>query len=638
MKNRTKILSNRLVRGALLLLSISSLVAVVRWASLEHQDEMVHAASAAEDHSDHDHDKCEHAGESEAEHDAHVECDHSECAHAEESEAEHDAHAGHDHDEAAHAEESEAEHDAHVECGHSECSRAEESEAEHDAHAGHNHAESGPEGHVDEEGGLRLTAEQRKRFGIVVRKAGSGSLRSEVSLPGEILFNEDRVAHLVPRVPGIAVDIRATLGDRVKAGQTLAISDSAELASAKLDFVAAATEVGCCRYELPRAQAIHDNTLKMLELLRSAPSLERLRGSVAGEMGEYRSRLITAYAEYGRTRKEYEREKGLMAQEITSQGDFLAAESAFKKAEAEYWGTRDSVDFEVKQNLRETSLTLQLAGLQAKTAEQKLHILGLSEEEVGGLAKESLLPDGVTATAAIETKAAAGGHACDDPNCKGCAGHPAAGITDKAPASQLHQAGLGQYEIKAPFDGLVVQKHITLGERLGEDSDIFMIADTNTVWVNLTVYAKDLAAVHKGQEVVLEVDHSGAQARGTIAMVTPFVEESTRSATARVILDNSDGRWRPGTFVTGFISTSEEHLPVVVPRNTVQSIEGRDVVFVDHQGAFEATPVVLGRSDRTSIEVLSGLKPGTLYVADGAFQLKATAITSNLDSHAGHGH
>ncbi len=160
----------------------------------------------------------------------------------------------------------------------------------------------------------------------------------------------------------------------------------------------------------------------------------------------------------------------------------------------------------------------------------------------------------------------------------------------------------------------------------------------STVWVHLTVFTKHLGAVRPHQEVILRAEHSGAQARGEISMVTPFVEESTRSATARVVLDNSDGAWRPGTFVTGFISNSGTSLPVVVPKHAVQNIEGRDVVFVEHEGAFEMNSVTVGRADRTRVEIVAGLKPGTPVVAEGAFQLKATVITSALGSHAGHGH
>jgi len=511
----------------------------------------------------------------------------------------------------------------------------EERGAEADDHAGHDHvveaeelgegsddhAASGPEDHGEhEDEGLRLTAEQRARFGIVVREAGPGSLHNEIRLSGGIVFNEDRVVHIVPPVPGVAREVLKSVGDGVRAGDVLARVDGAELASAKLDYIAAKTELGCCQFELPRAQAIHDNAVKMLALLESAPSVDQLRHSLSGEMGEYGTRLVSAYAEYVRTSKSYERERVLLEKKISSEIDFLAAESEFKKAQAEYLGARDAVAFEVKQNLLEATRDRQLAELEAQTAEQRLHVFGLSEAEVVALAA------GTPAAAKAETE-----HVCTDPDCKDCEEHRPA-------TPEPHRAKLGWYEIKSPIDGVLVERHLTLGERVGEDSDIFTVADLDSVWANLTVHARDLVAVRRGHGVELRTEHSGAQARGKIAMVTPFLEESTRSATARVILDNSDGQWMPGTFVTGFISASEANLPVVVPRKSVQNIEGRDVVFVESEGGFEMTPVVTGRSDRDSVEVVAGLDPGTPYVSEGAFQLKAAVITSALGSHAGHGH
>ena len=476
--------------------------------------------------------------------------------------------------------------------------------------------------------GLRLTEEQRERFGIEIETAGAGSLHNEVRLQGEVVFNEDRLAHMVPRVAGIAREVHKSVGDPVRTGEVLAVIDSAELASAKLDYFAAATELGCCQFDLPRAQAIHDNALGMMVLLESSPSVEQLQEAAPGEMGDYRGRLISAYAEYVLTRKAYEREKTLLEMEISSEGDYLAAESAFKKAQAQYYGTRDSVSFEVRQNLLAATRDRQLAEFQAETAQQKLLMLGLSQSQVARL--------GAVAPSPGNSGVEAGG--CTDPNCTDCAEDAHAGTGDGLPGLALKQADLGWYEIKAPFDGFIVQKHIALGERVGEDFEVFTIVDTLGVWVNLTVYTKDLSAIRKGQEVVLRADHSGARARGEISMVTPFVEESTRSATARVALDNSDGRWMPGTFVTGLISNSKVDVPVVVSRDAVQNIEDRDVVFVEHDGAFEMRAVTLGRTDRAGVEVLAGLEPGMRYVSEGAFQLKATVVTSNLSSHAGHGH
>lgn len=399
----------------------------------------------------------------------------------------HDDHAGHDH--AAHAPAQPA--TAHAD----------------DDHAGHDHGDGtdGAHDHGEEAEALRLTPEQRKRFGIVVQPAAPGSLASEISLPGAIVFNQDRVVHVVPRVAGITSEVRKSVGDTVEAGEVLAVIESRELADAKSECLAA-----------------------------------RAREALAEKI--------------------FAREKTLREKQIAAEQDFLEAEQAWAEAR-----------------------------IALRSAEQKLLALGLPRQEVQAL-------------------------------------------------DAAQDEALTRYEVRSPLAGIVTEKHVALGESLQADADIFTVADLSSVWVNLTVYAKHLGTVRPGQEVVLRVDHSGAQAHGMIAMITPFVDEATRSATARVVLENRDGAWMPGTFVTGFINLSADDLAVVVARHTVQNINGRDVVFVEHEGAFEMTPVTVGRADRTRLEIVDGLKPGTPVVVEGAFQLKATLITRTLDSHAGHGH
>ena len=326
----------------------------------------------------------------------------------------------------------------------------------------------------------------------------------------------------------------------MRAGDVLAVIDSADLAAAKLDYYSAVTELGCCQFDLPRAQAINDNVLKMLELLESSPSVEQLQEAAPGVMGDYRSRLISTYAEYVVSRKAYERERTLMAKKISSEGDFLAAESVFKKAQAGYHGARDSVAFEVSQNVLEKTVERQLFEFQAETAKQKLYMLGLAPDDVAVLASAQPVlgafdkandhectdpncedcadhaePAGSHVEATLATFAGAGDHACTDPNCEDCADHAAPAGSQNDTARGFNHANLGWYEIKAPFEGVIVERHITLGERVGADSDVFTIVDTSSVWVNLTVYTRNLAAIRRLQDVVLRVDHSGAQARGT---------------------------------------------------------------------------------------------------------------------------
>jgi len=77
---------------------------------------------------------------------------------------------------------------------------------------------------------------------------------------------------------------------------------------------------------------------------------------------------------------------------------------------------------------------------------------------------------------------------------------------------------------------------------------------------------------------------------------------------------------------------------VVVPLHAVQTLDGEPVLFVPNDHGFQTLEIRTGLSDGKQIQILSGLKPGDAYVAEGAFALKAQMVTSGLDPHAGHGH
>jgi cobalt-zinc-cadmium efflux system membrane fusion protein len=168
----------------------------------------------------------------------------------------------------------------------------------------------------------------------------------------------------------------------------------------------------------------------------------------------------------------------------------------------------------------------------------------------------------------------------------------------------------------------VIEKHITLGEAVGREVPAFVIADLSSVWVDLTVYQRDLARIGVGKPVEVYVGHE-LGGKGTITYVTPVVSEKTRTATARVVLDNQQGQWRPGMFVTGSIVVERETVAVVVARTALHSFEGRAVVFLETHEGFVPQPVTIGRMDAASAQVLEGLSPGDRYVIVGGFTLKA---------------
>jgi cobalt-zinc-cadmium efflux system membrane fusion protein len=340
------------------------------------------------------------------------------------------------------------------------------------------------------EGRVILSEDAVRTSAIQIETAGPVTMRSVLEVPGEITFNGDKVAHLVPRVSGVIHEIRKNQGDAVTKGEVIAVIDSRDLAETKRHFI---------------------ETANQLHFARRA----------------------------------FEREEGLWKKNIASEASYLTYERAYQEAR-----------------------------LQHQSARQQLEALGIDSDALDAL-------------------------------------------LDK-PGSTLTR-----YELRAPFDGVVIEKKVAIGQAVKDDDDLFTFADLSTVWVNVTVYTKDLNAVKVGQEVTVKSDALGTEAPGKIVYLGSLVGEATRSAVARVVLPDPEGRWRPGLFVNVSVVQKEVTVPVAVKRDGLQRFRDWDVVFVRVGDLFEARPLELGRKDGEWVEVLSGLSPGEKYAAANSFILKA---------------
>lgn len=181
---------------------------------------------------------------------------------------------------------------------------------------------------------------------------------------------------------------------------------------------------------------------------------------------------------------------------------------------------------------------------------------------------------------------------------------------------------LAKYEIRAAFDGTVIDKHIAPGEAIGHDDTAFIVADLSTVWVSIDVYQEALPLVAVGCPVRIVASHGDLAAEGVVSYVSPIVDQATRTAQARAVLPNAEGRWRPGLFVTATVQDPVS-AAIVAPRRAVQTFEGRSTVFVVEDDRFVAKPVTLGRTGRTRVEIRDGLAAGDRIADDGSFLVKA---------------
>jgi membrane fusion protein, heavy metal efflux system len=191
---------------------------------------------------------------------------------------------------------------------------------------------------------------------------------------------------------------------------------------------------------------------------------------------------------------------------------------------------------------------------------------------------------------------------------------------------------LARYELRAAFDGTVVDKHVALGEVADRETPAFVIADLSTVWVDISVYQEDLTRVRPGRMVRIKAGDDLGEAEASISYVSPIVDQGTRTAMARTVLPNSSGAWRPGMFVTAHVLDPLD-AKIAVPRTALQRHDGRSVVYVVHGDAFETRQVTVGRVGRTIAEISAGLDAGDRYAATGSFLIKAELEKGEAGGH-----
>ncbi|CAM5379296.1 efflux RND transporter periplasmic adaptor subunit [Eoetvoesiella caeni] len=375
------------------------------------------------------------------------------------------------------SENSDSDHAEHAQRSEHKDSKKGEEEVEH-AHE----SDDTPADKDQHEREVTFTEAQIQAAGITMAVAGPARLQGATQLPGEIVFNADRTAQLVPRLAGVVQAVKANLGQEVKQGDVLAIIASPELS-------------------------------------------------------ERRSTLSAAQKRLTLAQTTYARERLLWKEKISAEQDYLLA----------------------RQQLQEAQIGV-------ANALEQLQALGTD------------------------------------------AGKPGT---------------FNRLEVRAPFDGMIVEKDIALGETVSADASIFKISDLSTVWADIIVPVEKLGAVRVGSKAIVHATAFDSQAQGTVSYVGSLLGQQSRAATARVSLSNPNGSWRPGLFVSVQVLSGEAEVPVAVDPEAVHTLEQESVVFVRHDNEFVAQTVKTGRRDAKAVEILEGLKADARYAVKNSFVIKS---------------
>jgi cobalt-zinc-cadmium efflux system membrane fusion protein len=186
-------------------------------------------------------------------------------------------------------------------------------------------------------------------------------------------------------------------------------------------------------------------------------------------------------------------------------------------------------------------------------------------------------------------------------------------------------ANLRRYALRSPTGGRVIERRVDLGAPVGGDQqekEVYVIADLSSVWVELIASAPDLALLKEGDSIAIE-DSTHTKAVGKTIFISPMVSKDTRTTRVIVSLDSVDGRWRPGSFVSANIPLEQRAVGLLLPRSSLQMIDGKPTVFVRAPEGFDARAVQTGTVTEEAVEVVAGLKPGEIVAVLNTFVLKS---------------
>ena len=182
------------------------------------------------------------------------------------------------------------------------------------------------------------------------------------------------------------------------------------------------------------------------------------------------------------------------------------------------------------------------------------------------------------------------------------------------------------FELKAPMDGILIERHANSGELTGTEP-LFVVADYRELWVELSVFPRDIGRVKSGQSVKIVGVDSALSAQAKIAQVLPIQGTAHGAGTslhqARLVLDNPELRWSPGLFVNGQVAVASTPVPLAVQRSGLQAFRDFTVVYERIDDTYEVRMLELGRQDDTWAEVLGGIESGASYVSGNSYLIKA---------------
>lgn len=193
--------------------------------------------------------------------------------------------------------------------------------------------------------------------------------------------------------------------------------------------------------------------------------------------------------------------------------------------------------------------------------------------------------------------------------------------------------------IRAPFDGVVGLRPVSLGQLVRPGDVIAQLDDVSVIKLDFTLPERFLAAVAAGMEISARTSaFPDSEFIGEITQIDSRIDPATRAVTVRAEIDNTDGRLLPGLLMTVEVRRDPRTRPAV-PETAITRLRDQTFVFTvatDERGQYvEQREITVGARARGYLEVLSGIEPGEVIVRQGVHRIRDGARVDVRDGANG---
>lgn len=416
--------------------------------------------------------------------------------------------------------------------------------------------------------------------GVAVRRP----LQRAVSAPGRLQYDDTRHVEIKTATAGILVEVRVKPGDQVDAGAIVAVVSSPEVGTARADVLEREADLQVAIDLRDWKLATCDGLKRMSEAIRAGESVEQIRQDLqSAQLGTAREQILSALSKHTLAQRTSERLQSAVQSGAVPQLTYQEAIANRDTAAA-------ALDSILEQSQFDSQQQCQQATNAAADAERRLQVSRQHLRTLLGFVGEM------------------------------------SGRQPDVAASE----NLSLVEVRAPFAGTIERKVYSASERVQQGDSLFVLADTSRLWLSADLREREWEAAELQPGDTLQASFpvlAGESFSAQVYFVGREVDPATNALPLVAVIDNRDGRLRPGMFAQILLPVGAAAETLAVPDSALCEHQGVRFVFCpEGEATFRRVDVETGVRQGDWTEIRDGLAEGTPIVTAGCFTLKSELL------------